>query len=396
MKKIILLILLIVGCGGGKSPTLDANPSSPPPVQVQCRWKSGPDILGKNSKNWNCPAMLDALREIPCQVVLGYFDDPTFGPEQSNCIQEAIDTGKVWAIRPHLAWTDHKPISIEILKARAQRANEFCIKNKDKIECYISPVCEHGLTQQQSMAQNDALLPIFTAPNFKGLVDSGMKARDPRAIPEVHSNEAKAAIVSQDGGTNGDGNGCFDVDVEKSKSNSTLFTETWWAGANCKFSSQKDSKTGKPKDGRAPQQRTDCPTPDQFKHWLWLSAPLPAFPPGKRAGNGQIYKPSSDNHGGCKDKDCKALWITNPFPGRQPDKISYETITGQKIGEFSCYRCSDKKEWYQGKRPRYYSSETAYSIFNKAKKLSGKEFVVINEGRARIIIHPLRRDGLLR
>lgn len=388
MKKIIILVLLLLSSCSEVRKLIPQDPPKPPPIQ-QCRWKDGLDILGKNSRNWNCGAMVEALKTLPCSIPLGYFGGDTFGPPNDTCIQQAIDTKKVWGLRNHFAWSNHQPRTAQQLAPAATAFNALCSANP-QIECYPSAVCEDYMTAQQKAQLHSQLRPLLTAPNMKQWVDSGLREKDPAAIPEVHSNKSKSAIVSQDGGTNGDGNGMLDVDVEQVRPNGSLMTFFWDTSMNCKFSN---------KDKRPANQRDDCPTADEFMHFVSILSPRPAFPaiPGvvKPSGN-QIYKPSSDNHGGCRDKDCKALWITNPFPGRQPDKLSYYTTNGVKLGEMSCYRCGDRKNWLNGKYPRFYASETAHSIFTKTKKQGDSEFIIIDEKRAKIIVHPLHRGGVLR
>lgn len=377
---LLLALLTLAGCHG-KKPTPDA----PPPEH--CRYSDGIDILGKNSRAWNCPAFIAALKTVPCQIPLGYFGDGTFGPNTDSCIQEAINTGKVWALRAHFAWTAHKPASAAQLTPAAQQFNALCAANP-AIECYPSAICEHSMTAGQSAALHGALRPLLTAPNMKQWVDSGMNAKDPGAIPECHGNRKACPVVSQDGGDNGNGNGMLDVNVEAVKELGSLFTLLWDTSLNCKFST---------KDTRAPQQRTDCPTAEEFAHFFALLSPMPPFPsiPGVvRPANGQIYKPSSDNHGGCKGKDCKALWMTNPFPGGNPNTIPFTATDGRPLGVFTCYKgntnCNDRRNWFEGRLVRYYAATGAYPISQQS------EFIVINEGRAKILVNALRRDGVLR
>ena len=188
----------------------------------------------------------------------------------------------------------------------------------------------------------------------------------------------------------------LDVNFEAVKTLASILVFGWDTSMNCKFST---------KDKRAPHLRTDCPTAEEFLHFFAMLSPRPPFPalPGvARAAPPQIYKPSSDNHGGCKGKDCKALWMTPPFPGNTvPPSIRYETIDGKPLGEFRCYQeagkpCTTRSLWFEGRLVRYYAPEGAYPIYKRAKELSGSEFIVINEGRAKIVVHPLHRDGTLR
>lgn len=383
--KITLAILTLFFCGCSlldKPHTPDSAPVAP--KTEECRWNVGLDILGKNSPAWNCPAMIAGLKTLPCKIALGYFADGTFGPPNDACIQEAINTDKVWALRAHFAWSDHQPRTAQQLAPAALQFNALCAANP-KIECYPSAVCENRQTAQTNAAVHAGLRPLLTAPNMKSFVDSGASP-DPAAIRECHGNKKPCPIVSQDGG-DGDGNGILDVDFEAVKKLGSMLTFGWGPPLNCKFSN---------KDKRKAKQRDDCPTAEQFLHFFAMLAPRPPFPPGRQAAPPQIYKPSSDNHGHCQGKDCKALWITLPFPGRQPTSIPYTTIDGKKLGEFVCYRCGERKEWHLGKYPRFYASEGAYPIFKRAKELSGSEFIVIDEGRAKIIVHPLHRGGAFR
>lgn len=336
----------------------------------------GLDLLGIKSRHWDCNAMLAAVNTLPHQIAVGAFLDDTFGSDD-RCLRRLLASGKISKFRGHLAWTAHKTVPASVLAPRARYINALAAEYP-RVEFIYSGICEHHMTAQESRALNAALRPLM--PLVRHTVDSGMYGKDPTALPEVHSNRASSMVISQDGGTNGDGNGLWDVDVEQVKRNGKWMTLLWDKSSNCR---RKDDK-------RRPAERTDCPTADQFNHMVRLSFSQPAWPPGQRLTNKQIWKPLSDNHGGCKGKDCKPVYIT---PTRQP-RINITTLDGRVLGHLRYFGS------YQGGGHRYYlatgSGQTAFQLGQQAETLSGSEFAVLNDGRNKFVFNPYRRGGLMR
>lgn len=343
----------------------------------------GLDFLGIKSRAWNCDAMMNALRTLPKPIPCGAFLDDTFGTSDA-CLRRLLASGKCSSFRGHLAWTNHRPLPASALIPRAKYFDALAAAYPS-IRSYGSAICEHPLSAGQSAALNAGLRPFL--PHMSGIVDSGMSAADPSAIRECHGPNKKCTAVSLDG------QDALDYDVEAFKRNGQLYSLLWGKSFNCKFSD---------KDKRPPSQRTDCPTPEQFMHYVRLLFPMPPLPPGERPKGMQIVKPSSDNHGGCKGKDCKFLWITNPFKdsrGRpaNPNTIPLRAMNGVQIDTLSCYRgktnCNDPRNWYLNKYPRYYASRGAFPIGQDAERVGGSEHVIIDEGRSRIVVNAYRRAG---
>lgn len=340
------------------------------------RAEVGIDVLGIKSRHWDCNAMLAAVNTLPKPIPFGAFLDDTFGTSDA-CLKRLLRSGKVSKFRGHLAWTAHRPLPASVLVPRAQYLNALSVEFPS-VEFIFSAICEHHMSAAQSSALNASLRPHM--PRVRHTVDSGMFAKDPTALPEVHSNRARSKVISQDGGTNGDGNGLWDVDIEATKKNGEWITLLWDKSTNCR---RKDDK-------RPPQERTDCPTQDQFNHIVRLTFAQPAWPAGTKLTNKQIYKPLSDNHGGCRGKDCKPVYIT---PTKQP-RIAITTINGKPLGWLRYFGS------YQGGGHRYYlangSGQSAFQLGQQAEAISGSEFAVLHDGRNRFVFNPYRRGGLMR
>lgn len=354
MRKLILVLLFLL------------------PSLVQAE-EVGLDFLGIKSRHWDCNAMMRAVESIPGKVAAGAFLDETFGNSDA-CLRRLLASGKVSKFRGHLAWTNHASLPASALAPRAQYLNALAAAYPS-VEFMYSGICEHHMSSAQSSALNVALRPLM--PRIRHTVDSGLKAKDPTALPEVHSNRAKSVVISQDGGTNGDGNGLWDVDIEETKRNGSFVTFLWDKSFNCR---RKDDK-------RKPADRTDCPNQDQFNHAVRLTFPQPAWPQGQRLTSKQIWKPLSDNHGGCKGKDCKPVYIT---PTRQR-AINITTLDGRVVATMPYFGT------FQGGGHRYYlTSMTAFQLGQKLEALSGSEFGLLHDGRNRFVFNPYRRGGLMR
>ena len=360
MRKILFILLLL-------APTL---------AQAQ---EVAIDALGIRSYHWNCPAWLSAVRSHPGKIGLGAFLDDTFVDKTKRydpdaCLKATLATGKISFLRGHLAWTNHQTLAASALALRAQFLNALAAAY-GSIRFYGSAICEHYMTAQQSAALNASLRPLM--PLIKGIVDSGVRSKDPAALPEVHSNRAKGVIVSQDGGTNNDGNGMWDVDIESTKKNASMFFFLWDKSLNCRL---KDDK-------RKPFQRTDCPTADQFNHIVRLTFPMPPYPAGTVLPPPMIWKPMSDNHGGCKGKDCHPVYIT---PTRQR-AINITTLDGRIVATMNYFGT------FQGGGHRYYlTSLTAFQLGQTLERLSGSEFGLLHDGRSRFVFNAYRRGGASR
>lgn len=333
----------------------------------------GLDFLGIKSRAWNCESMMAALNTLPRPIPCGAFLDDTFGSSDA-CLRRLLASGKCSSFRGHLAWTNHKTIPIAALIPRSVAFNALAAQTPQSSMC-ASVICEHSMTSAQSAALNAGLKPYLSA--MRGIVDSGMTQADPSAIRECHGPNKKCTAVSLDG------QDALDYDVEAFKRNGTLYSLLWGKSFNCKFSD---------KDKRPPAQRTDCPTQDQFNHYVRLLYPQPPFPPGERLTPKQIYKPSADNHGGCKGKDCKPVYITN---SRQP-RINITTLDGRQVGWLKYYGP------YDGIRGahRYYlatgSGQSAFQLGQDLERLSGSEFGLLHDGRSRFVFNAYRRGGASR
>jgi hypothetical protein len=333
----------------------------------------GLDFLGIKSRAWNCDAMMAAVNTLPKPIPCGAFLDDTFGTSDA-CLRRLLASGKCSSFRGHLAWTNHKPLPASALVGRAQYLDALAA-SYSSVTIHPSAICEHGDSASQSAARNAALKPYLS--HCGQMVDSGMSQADATAIRECHGPFKKCTAVSLDG------QDALDYDVEAFKRNGTLYSLLWGKSFNCKFSD---------KDKRPPNQRTDCPTQDQFNHYVRLLYPQPPFPPGERLTSKQIYKPSADNHGGCKGKDCKPVYITN---SRQP-RINITALDGRQVGWLKYYGP------YDGIRGahRYYlatgSGQSAFQLGQDLERLSGSDFGLLHDGRSRFVFNAYRRGGASR
>lgn len=331
----------------------------------------GLDFLGIKSRAWDCNAMMAAVNTLPKPIPCGAFLDDTFGTSDA-CLRRLLASGKCSSFRGHLAWTNHKPLPASALAPRA-RSFDALIAAFPGITSYWSAICEHAMSAQTSAALNASLKPLM--PHVRGFVDSGMTAADPSAIRECHGPNKKCTAVSLDG------QDALDYDVEAFKRNGTLYSLLWGRSFNCKFSD---------KDTRPPSKRTDCPTQDQFNHYVRLLFPMPAYPSGERLQPNEIWKPSAENYGGCKGRDCKPVAILNTRSAR----VDVVGLNGRVLGwmRYGGTYGRNQHRYYLGQG----SGQTAFQLGQGAEAQSGSEFVLLKISNRKIVVNSYRRGGLMR
>lgn len=350
-REIATALLLTAG--------LFAAPASAAPV--------GFDFLGIKSPRWDCDAMLQSLSTLPAPVPCGAFLDNTFGKSDA-CLRRLLASGRCSSFRGHLAWTNHKPSTSAALAPAASSYDALAAANP-RVKFYGSAICEHYMTAQQSSALNASLRPLM--PHIQAIVDSGSNAADPAAIRECHGPDRVCTAVSLDGQS------AFDVDVERFKNNGTEYALLWAHPYNCKHSD---------KDKRPPATRTDCPTQDQFNLLTRISYPMPPWPPGAaRLSPPEIWKPMSENHGGCKGKDCKPVAILNA----RVKQLIVRGMNGKQIATMPYFGP-------YGRQSRYYANLTAFQLGQLAEQVSQSEFIYLDDGKRWQVVNAYRRGGVMR
>ena len=343
-----------------------AQADSGPTLSSQGFSHVGFDFLGIKSRNWNCDAMLASLSTLPGPVPCGAFLDDTFGTSDT-CLRRLLASGHCSLFRGHLAWTNHANLPVSSLIPGAKFFDALSAEYRN-IGFYASAICEHSMTAGTSSAINAALRPLM--PHVAGIVDSGMRAADPSAIRECHGPQARCTAVSLDG------QNAVDEDVEAFKTHGQLYSLLWSDFFNCKFGS---------KDKRPPQQRTDCPNLDQFRLLVRIAYPQPPLPPGATLTGGEIYKPQSENYGGCQGRSCKPVLILKT----NQHSVNVYAMGGQVLavapagGKFM--------------RPglwRYYVPMTAFELGQKAEAIAGSEFCQADDGNHRVVFNCYRRGGV--
>lgn len=363
----------------------------------------GIDPLGLKSANWNISAMLNPLRTSPKPIPFGWLDDETFG-NRTDTWTHALWSNKVGVARIHIANATcvrnracHKAellygYTIQSLESAVASQNpglfnKLCAKAQaldglsaqfPHIQVFISGMLEHDLSRPS--AEKVVNLMRRCAPRVKGIVDSPVKKvypQIPGSFLECHGTKFQGTcpFVSLDG------EDALDVDLEAAKQKATMYFFVWGRPYNCRL----------PKEGVSfPPARKNCPNQDQFNHYFRLIYPQPAPPPGPKLSGKRIYKPSSDNHGGCLGKDCRPVYIG---PVRQA-QIAIYALNGKRLGHLRYYGP------YDGGGYRYYSGtgsrQTAFEFGQQAEATAGSEFFLLEEGKTRFVVNAYRRGGIYR
>lgn len=344
----------------------------------------GHDFLGLGSKHWNVKETIAAL---PNGVAVGCFDSTwpnNFGDPLPN-IRALCKSGKVVAVRVQAWWSyEHRIVPLGVLKSALPRWEKLA-KEFPGIQFFISPSCEYrwkedgkGVVTAADLSARVALVQSL-APSTIPVLSPWLAPSLPNVITEHHGAKAKAKpgeIVSYDGGGS---KACgFDEEIgadkwiAQNKRARILFC--WSPIYNC---AEADNTL-------KPNQRTATPNGKYIRAMQRLMEPKGEAPKKQFAGSvspfnkPNLYKLFAEDMQGANPRDNKPLVITK----HAGPSVSLLTSNGREVAKFSLFGSVGS---FNG-LSRYYSGWSGasnlfgYEIAEKAKQLSGSEWVWIKAG----------------
>ncbi len=332
----------------------------------------GIDLLGLAAKALNIDAMCQAW---PQGYAVGCFDgEETFGEVLPN-LRKLLKTGKVPACRVHAHWSDqHKIIPIDTLKKRLGKYNALTLEFPD-IKFYVSHSCEY-LANSLAEVKARVVLVKQMCPKAR-VVQSPLKDAPtlPNEIIEKHGPYAKCGpfgIASYDGGTDGKGEGLYDIDARQWARNNEHAQIVFAWGPRC---NGREGKVFVPRP-----ERTAYPSADYLRGLARLLKPIiPAPPvsfdviPFKRP---LLWKTFAEDLEGDNFRDNRPV----VFLPEQTKFVELITYKAQKIGSLAYFGKFESLH-------RYYSGVDggiglyAYQIAKKALDISGHEWFYIRQGK---------------
>lgn len=325
-------------------------------------------MLGLASNHWR---MKETLKFLPQGCAIGVFDGKeTFGDVLPN-LKTLLNTGKVPAVRIHAVWDDdHHIASLAVLQKRLPRY-ELLARQYPNIKFFVSHSCEY---KERSLAEvkKRVDLVVKLCPSCEP-VQTPMAGSPtvPGLIIESHGKNAKSpmGIVSGDGQENVQ----LDMVNWNQRNASSVIRFSW--GLRCNGVDADDVEPGKPKIPRP--IRTDYPSTKDLNMMYRVLLPIgipptPTFP-GKVTPltKPMLWKAAAEDMDGINPRDNKGLAILKT----KSDFIELMTFQGQIVTKLPYYG------GYTGGLHRYYSGLYGYEIGQKARAMSGSEFVWIKQGR---------------
>jgi len=331
----------------------------------------GLDLLGLAHPKFK---VKEVLKAFPQGFALGCFDDPkTFGDALKR-IKLFLDSGKVSALRVHVHWDDaHRIANLNDLKKRLPRYEKLQ-QQYPNIPVYVSHSCEYRESSAREVQKRVELVRDL-CPSCR-VVQSAWQSPTITGVGviEKHGPGAKCGpgqIASYDGGKKGEG--INDIDSEKWVNNNANADICFlWTPL---FNLTESEKVPRPK-------RTASPTDKYIKAVARLAAPKGSAPAHNFAKEPKplkkpmLWKSFAEDTPGESKRDNKPLVILK----KKTARVDIVTCLGQKIGSLAYYGT------YTGGLHRYYSGIPggvglyAYEIGEKAKKLSGSEWIYFKQG----------------
>lgn len=338
----------------------------------------GIDLLGLGSKHWSVKETIAAL---PKGSAIGFFDN-TFGDVSKNLIR-VLKSGKVVAARVQIWWSyQHKIVPIDFLKKRVVFYEELA-KRFPSIKFYISHSCEYSEKSIEEIRKRVEVVASL-APSCIPVQTPMHSPTIPGYIVEEHGPKAK---VKKGGIASADGKALFDIDANLwAKQNSKAEILFSW-GPRCNLAEAHNKKP--------PKERSAYPDAKYLKSLLRVmgskgSAPKPVFGPVESITKPLLFKTHAEDLPGPNLRDNRPLVILRdktPF-------VEVVAANGKVLGKLV----------YFGEFPpnlhRYYSGWPGglglygYEIADKAKKISGSEWVWIKQGNRYFgPVNPIFREG---
>lgn len=402
------------GVGGVNAPAPDTihNDSNNTTNVAPSRYV-GIDALGIKHKDFPVAIM---MKHFPKDGMLGVISDDTFGDSNDN-IKEALDTGKVRAIRAHLVnatvlngagrivssstlknYSGWDKINAEansngniykILKKELDKLKDL-MSNYPNVEVYVSGLLEHQLGEISAKRIAEWLRnniedrwEVVNSP-YNNDIQKGVLA-----LSEGHGIrkfEGSRDIRSGDGVTN------FNSDYYSKSYNmwetSKLALLYWWNELNFNRSGA-NAKEG---EGFVPpRDRSRAPYEYQFEMALLSMTkpePIPNVSGARMLTDDEIWKPASDTEKNNATRSGKGVLIVKSNASR----LKITTLSGRQIGETGSGSSADAIE----NGTRYYVGVDSQSNISLWKKNGKKEWVIFTDGNTKWLINLFRRLGKVR
>lgn len=327
----------------------------------------GLDFLGMGSKAWKVKQSLDVF---PMGAALGAFAQ-TFG-DALPAVKKFLDSGKVSAFRLQAWWSDsHKIAPIDFLKKELPRW-EALAKQYPQVRFYISHSCEYSEQDIKEIRKRVVLVQAL-CPSCE-VVQTPMHSPVVKdvGLVEQHGTKSKPKpghIVSTDG------QAIFDQDAEKWQTlHKDALINFLWAP---RFNLREAHNT------LPPPARTAFPTKKDILSVVRLMhspgvAPTPVFEANVvKLKRPELWKTHAEDQQGNTDARANRPLI---ILKKKSKFVEIVTFTGQVIGKLTYFGPFGEGLY------RFYAGYAGgiglygYEIGEKAKEVSGSEFVWIKQG----------------
>ena len=347
----------------------------------------GLDLLGLGSRHW---PVKDSIHMTPDGFAIGCFLN-TFGNAIPN-LKKHLDSGKFPAVRIHAHWSNsHAIIPKNDLKKAAVIVNKLA-RQYPAVKVYLSHSCEYDEPSREKVKERVDIIRQL-APDCIPVNSVMRGATMPDVITEHHGASVKAKrdeIVSTDGIN------IYDIDAEKwVRENGQAIIAFLWG---LRFNLRENTKPGQ--TVIPPKLRQAAPSKEYLKAVIRLAnhpgiAPQLDFPGQVRPiRQPDLFKPFAEDSQGQSDmRENRPVFIVKS-PEREIHILTKDAaVIGRLIygGSFG----DNQSRFYAGLPGgiRLYGA----GIDEKAKRLSGSEFVWLKSGR--IVygpVNPAFRAGFFR
>ena len=293
-------------------------------------------------------------------------------------------------IRVQMMWKDNHQFTPQDVKVVQQRfAKLFPIMKKyPSIKWYVSPCCEHMLSESQFEPFAEAVMNIGSFALGVEVVNSPIHGKGHHS--KKYINEFHGADKNPKGSRYAfsfDGTQCVDSDIETYKNNyaNAEYFMLWNSQCNGNRKVFTSDKERGPKDYKDRSKRIYWPTPKQIDSWIYLTTHNKG---NTKIPKGWIFKSHSDQHSMPPEgKDQKPCWVKLP----KFKAIEVRAVNGQLIDKAPYFGT------YQGGGHRYYHSDYGYILAEKAYRIQGMGVCnVFGDGKKVGQINLAFRDGVYR
>jgi len=346
--------------------------------QVQAQQILGLDYLGGAKY---CDEILKAH---PSGYAAGFFYD-TFG-DSTVCIDKLAASGKASAFRVQLSWSDTHQFATRDFDAIAAKAGKIdqLARKYPRIKFYVSGACEHNFHRADAELLKRKV--SGRCPSCAGYVNTVWKGALIDGINEVHG---KRAAIAGDYFYSTDGEALIDLDADKLRQ--THGRAKLYFGWAPRFNLRQQGTTAKPKE------RTAKPSIEYIQSIVRAIQPIgvvPKFPFAvTKLKDKQLWKTHAEDKFGANDARAnKPLFISKS----KTLTLKLIASNGKEVGSIKYYGSYTDPGYH-----RHYSGSVSpaygYQIAEKAKQISGSEFIVIRDGRTNYgPINPAFRAGYFR